>query len=129
MAYQEKHNLTFKGKPVEILNKLSEEQGMLRQTLLFTGLEVCAYNINRKQKDLKLYEFGKTYYKNPDKYKEDEFLALYITGNRETENWQHKTQATSYYDLAQHVHHILVKTGIANVKQENTNDPAIRIWC
>ena len=62
LAYQEKHNLSFKGKPVEILNKLSEEQGVLRQTLLFTGLEACSYNINRKQKDLKLYEFGKTYF-------------------------------------------------------------------
>ena len=62
LAYQEKHNLTFKGRPVEILNKLSEEQGVLRQTLLFTGLEACSYNINRKQKDLKLYEFGKTYF-------------------------------------------------------------------
>jgi len=122
VAYQEKHNLSFKGKPVEILNKLSEEQGVLRQTLLFTGLEACSYNINRKQKDLKLYEFGKTYYFESGAYKEEEFLALYITGNRETDNWQHKSQATSYYDLAQHVHHILVKTGIANIKQQKAND-------
>ena len=63
LAYQQKHNLRFTGSPVEILNKLSEEQGILRQTMLFTGLEVCAYNINRKQKDLKLFEFGKIYYK------------------------------------------------------------------
>jgi phenylalanyl-tRNA synthetase beta chain len=125
VAYQEKHNLKFKGKPVEILNKLSEEQGVLRQTLLFTGLEACSYNINRKQKDLKFYEFGKTYYFESGAYKEDEFLALYLTGNRETENWQHKTQATSYYDLAQHVHHILVKTGIINIKQQDASDPLL----
>jgi phenylalanyl-tRNA synthetase beta chain len=125
VAYQDKHKLTFKGKPVEILNKLSEEQGVLRQTLLFTGLEACSYNINRKQKDLKFYEFGKIYYYESGVYKEDEFLALYITGNRETENWQHKTQATSYYDLAQHVHHILVKTGISNIKQQNAGDPEL----
>jgi phenylalanyl-tRNA synthetase beta chain len=55
--------LNFTGEPIEILNKLSEEQGILRQTMLFTGLEVCAYNINRKQKDLKLFEFGKIYFK------------------------------------------------------------------
>jgi phenylalanyl-tRNA synthetase beta chain len=125
VAYQDKHKLTFKGKPVEILNKLSEEQGVLRQTLLFTGIEACSYNINRKQKDLKFYEFGKIYYYESGVYKEDEFLALYITGNRETENWQHKTQATSYYDLAQHVHHILVKTGISNIKQQNAGDPVL----
>jgi phenylalanyl-tRNA synthetase beta chain len=120
-AYQEKNKLSFKGKPVEILNKLSEEQGVLRQTLLFTGLEACAYNINRKQKDLKFFEFGKTYYHDGG-YKEEEFLALYVTGNRESENWQQKTLAASYYDIAQHVHHILVKTGIVNIKQENIND-------
>jgi phenylalanyl-tRNA synthetase beta chain len=95
---------------------------VLRQTLLFTGLEACSYNINRKQKDLKLYEFGKTYYYESGAYKEEEFLALYITGNREPENWQHPSQATSYYDLAQHVHHILVKTGIVNIQQQKAND-------
>jgi phenylalanyl-tRNA synthetase beta chain len=121
-AYQQKHNLSFPGEPVEILNKLSEEQGILRQTLLFTGLEVCAYNVNRKQKDLKLYEFGKIYWKENGSYKEEERLALYITGNRETENWQHKTQAVSYYDLAQQVNHILLKSGLNNVRQENIQD-------
>jgi phenylalanyl-tRNA synthetase beta chain len=121
-AYQQKHQLTFKGEAVEILNKLSEEQGILRQTLLFTGLEVCAYNINRKQKDLKLYEFGKIYYRIEGNYSEEERLALYITGNRETENWQHKTLPVSYYDLAQQVSHILQKSGILDVKQESIND-------
>ncbi|SKC79069.1 phenylalanine--tRNA ligase subunit beta [Ohtaekwangia koreensis] len=121
-SYQQKHKLTFKGEPVEILNKLSEEQGILRQTLLFTGLEVCAYNINRKQKDLKLYEFGKIYYKDSGKYREEERLVLYITGNVETENWRHKTQPVSYYDLAQHVQNILQKSGVTNLKQETIND-------
>jgi phenylalanyl-tRNA synthetase beta chain len=121
-SYQQKHKLTFKGEPVEILNKLSEEQGILRQTLLFTGLEVCAYNINRKQKDLKLYEFGKIYYKDGGKYREEERLVLYITGNVETENWRHKTQPVSYYDLAQHIQNVLQKSGVTNLKQETIND-------
>lgn len=116
-AYQQKNQLTFVGDPVEILNKLSEEQGILRQTMLFTGLEVCAYNINRKQKDLKLFEFGKIYFKD-NGYQEEERLALYMTGNIETENWQHKTQSVTYHDLAQHVTHILLKAGVKDVKQE-----------
>ncbi|HKZ37064.1 MAG TPA: phenylalanine--tRNA ligase subunit beta, partial [Chryseolinea sp.] len=120
--YQQRHNLTFTGDSVEILNKLSEEQGVLRQTLLFTGLEVCAYNINRRQKDLKLFEFGKIYYKEGNQYQEEERLALYVTGDVQTENWQRKSQAISYYDLAQHVHHIVVKSGILNVQQEKIND-------
>jgi phenylalanyl-tRNA synthetase beta chain len=121
-AYQQKHNLSFSGEPVEILNKLSEEQGVLRQTLLFTGLEVCAYNINRRQKDLKLYEFGKIYWKEAGVYKEEEKLALFISGNMETENWQHETRAASYYDLAQQVQHVLIKSGLNNVKQEKVQD-------
>jgi len=121
-AYQEKHKLSFEGETVAILNKLSEEQGVLRQTMLFTGLEVCAYNINRKQKDLKLYEFGKVYCRKEGKYIERERLALYITGNLETETWQHPVKAVGYYDLAQHIHNIFQKTGIREIKQEAQAD-------
>jgi len=131
-AYQQKHALKFNGEPVEILNKLSEEQGILRQTMLFTGLEVCAHNINRRQKDLKLYEFGKIYWKNAEastpedataSYKEEERLALYMTGNIETENWQHKPHSVTYFDLAQQVAHLLEKSSVENLKQEKLNDP------
>jgi phenylalanyl-tRNA synthetase beta chain len=121
-AYQQKHKLDFKGETVEILNKLSEEQGVLRQSMLFTGLEVCAYNINRKQKDLKLYEFGKTYHKLNSKYQEVENVALYLTGNIETENWQRKTQSVTYYDLAQNVTNILSKSGLKEIKQQSIAD-------
>lgn len=120
-AYTVRHNLTFEGRPVEMLNKLSEEQGILRQTMLFTGLEVCAHNINRKQKDLKLFEFGKVYWKTDSgAYQEEERLALYLTGNFETENWQHQTRAISYFDVAQQVSHILQKSGLADIKQVET---------
>lgn len=121
-AYQDRHNLKFEGDTVEILNKLSEEQGILRQTMLFTGLEVCAYNINRRQKDLKLYEFGKVYCRKDGRYQETDRLVLYVSGNVETENWQHKVQPAGYYDLAQHVHNIFQKTGIKEIKQEACAD-------
>lgn len=130
-AYQQKHNLIFSGSPVEIVNKLSEEQGILRQTMLFTGLEVCSYNINRKQKDLKLYEFGKIYWKNEaadsseakTTYKEEERLALYLSGNFETENWQQKARTVTYFDLAQQVVQLLEKSTIENYKLEKLDDP------
>lgn len=122
-AYQQKHKLTFIGEPVEMLNKLSEEQGILRQTMLFTGLEVCAHNINRKQKDLKLYEFGKVYNRLDGKFYEDERLALYISGNFETENWQRKTNPVSFYDMGQFIHQLLIKAGWQDVKQRTVNDP------
>jgi phenylalanyl-tRNA synthetase beta chain len=80
---------------------------------------------------LKLYEFGKTYWKNEadheDKkntaYQEDERLALYVTGNFETENWQNKSRSVTYFDLAQHVVQLLEKSSIENLKQETLNDP------
>jgi phenylalanyl-tRNA synthetase beta chain len=121
-SYQARHNLSFHGDAIEILNKLSEEQGMMRQTMLFTGLEVCSYNINRKQRDLKLFEFGKIYYKREGKYREEERLALYMTGNIETENWRHPTQPTTYYDISQYVHHILIKSGLEGLHPETTQD-------
>lgn len=127
-VYQQKHKLSFEGEPVEIVNKLSEEQGILRQTMLFTGLEVCSYNINRKQKDLKLFEFGKIYWKVVDhqtnnKYQEEGRLAIYLTGSFESENWQSKTRSVTYYDLAQQVAHVLQRSSLENLKQEPLSDP------
>ena len=121
-SYQQRLGLTFPGDPVEILNKLSEEQGILRQTMLFTGLEVCAYNLNRRQRDLKLFEFGKVYYSKDDKYHEEERLALYLTGLLETENWQRETKSVSFFDLAQQVSHIITRTG-AQTEQAVITDP------
>ncbi|MDL5050116.1 phenylalanine--tRNA ligase subunit beta [Oscillatoria amoena NRMC-F 0135] len=121
-GYQQKHNLVFNGQPVEILNKLSEEQGILRQSLLFTGLEVCAYNINRKQKDLKLFEFGKVYHKEGSRYFEEERLGLFITGNSETENWQNKPREIVYHDIAQFVNQVIQKSGVVGIQQEIVDD-------
>lgn len=121
--YQNKFNLTFEGDAVEMLNKLSEEHGILRQTMLFTGLEVCAYNLNRKQRDLKLFEFGKIYYQEGDTYHEEDRLALYLTGLLETENWQRESKPVTYFDLAQQVSHILARSGIDDVEQVPLDDP------
>lgn len=104
-------------RPVEIMNKLSEEQGLLRQTLLFSGLEVCAHNINRKQKDLKLFEFGKIYGKGTN-YWEEERLSIFMTGLAQPQNWQYQSKPVTYYDLAKQVANVLEKSGLP-VKQEN----------
>ena len=60
----------------------------MRQSLLFSGLESVAYNINRKNNALKLYEFGKTYHKYNEKYQEDKHLTLFVTGNRTKDSWK-----------------------------------------
>jgi len=105
------------GQPVEIMNKLSEEQGVMRQTLLFSGLEVCAHNINRKQKDLKLFEFGKIYGKNND-FWEEERLSIFMTGLAQPPNWQYPPKPVTYFDLAKQAANVIEKSGLA-VKQEN----------
>jgi len=109
-AYQEKHGLRFSGEPVEILNKLSEEQGILRQTMLFTGLEVAAHNFNRKQSALKCYEFGRIYSKQGSKYEEEDRLALYVAGQRGAESWLVPQRSVQYHDVLQHCVQVLEKS-------------------
>jgi phenylalanyl-tRNA synthetase beta chain len=114
---------------VIILNKLSEELEAMRPTLLFSGLEVIAYNLNRKQSDLKLFEFGKIYKKNPEKlqdsqsknpvlaqYSEKNRISVFIQGNQTAETWQHKAKPTQYHDLAQVIMGILQKSGAEQLK-------------
>jgi len=125
MVYRDRIKTT--GEAVEIVNKLSEEQGILRQTMLFSGLEVCAYNINRKQKVLKLFEFGKIYGKTTGQeglknYFEEDRLSIWLTGQYETENWQNKTREVHFHDLAQTVTSVLSLATIGRTKEEPIAD-------
>ncbi len=72
---------------VELLNPLSKDLEVMRQSLLVGGLESLAFNINRKNQDLRFYEFGKTYHKKGNKYQERKHLCLFITGKQQRENW------------------------------------------
>ncbi|HMJ71040.1 MAG TPA: phenylalanine--tRNA ligase subunit beta [Cyclobacteriaceae bacterium] len=118
-----KYDIGSEGEPVQILNKLSEEQAVMRTSMLFTGLEVCSFNINRKQKDLKLFEFGKVYSKANGKYLERDRLALYITGQYEADNWQRKGRPVSYHDLSRFVANVVAKSAVTKVKMEKITDP------
>ncbi len=112
------------GQSVEVLNKLSEDLGVLRQTLLFSGLEALAHNINRRQKDLRFFEFGKTYHKINEKYVEKNRLALFITGQSTSESWQGKSQTVAFHDLSAAVQKVLVKLNVKNfeIKSMENND-------
>lgn len=96
---------------VRIVNYNSEELDVLRQTLVFSGLEVLRRNINRRNKDLKLYELGKVYAKAGGKYREQQQLALFVTGNRQAETWQQPSQKAGFHDLAGLVQQVLLKMG------------------
>jgi phenylalanyl-tRNA synthetase beta chain len=99
---------------VEVLNKLSEDLGVMRQTLLFSGLEVLAYNLNRRQNDLKFFEFGKTYHRTSDekglgKFEENTRLSVFLTGNKQSDSWQEAKKSLTFNELATSVQQILQK--------------------
>jgi phenylalanyl-tRNA synthetase beta chain len=96
-------------KYVSILNPISESLNVLRQTLLLTGLEAVAHNINRKQSDLKFFEFGKTYHKEGQKYVETNRLGIWLTGSIEAINWIRKPQEVTFQDMHAILHKVLHK--------------------
>ncbi len=95
------------GQPVPILNYLSEDLSVMRQSMVFQGLETLAYNVNRQQGNLKLFEFGKTYHKVGEKYVEKEHLCVWMTGDALDESWRQPSQVVQYHDLATAVQRIL----------------------
>ena len=119
-SYLQKFPEITLGKEVEILNKLSEDLGAMRQTLLFSGLEVLSYNINRKQKDLKLFEFGKTYHLLEAKYIENKHLGIFISGDVHEESWINKSKNVSFHDLTLTVEKILTKTKVKKYESRET---------
>ncbi|WP_297335724.1 phenylalanine--tRNA ligase subunit beta [Algoriphagus sp.] len=98
---------------VEIYNKLSEDLGVMRQTLLFSGLEVLAHNINRRQTDLKLFEFGTVYQKREGSYQEGRRLAIFHSGNRSAESWIEPAKPFAFADLYATIEQILDKLTIS----------------
>jgi len=101
---------------VEILNPLSSDLKVMRQSLLFSGLESVGYNINRKNNALKLYEFGKTYHKYNDKYQEDKHLTLFVTGNRTKESWKTTAQNSDFFYVKGIISSLLERVGVTNIK-------------
>ncbi len=97
---------------VEILNPLSGDLSVLRQTLLFGGLESISYNINRRNKDLKLFEFGKTYHKMLNNYEEHKHFALFMTGNSINPSWNAKQKDSDFFEFKGYITSILDRLGI-----------------
>jgi phenylalanyl-tRNA synthetase beta chain len=114
---------------VKMLNPLSNDLNVLRGDLLFGALETLAYNINRKQSDLKLFEFGKTYgvSANADfPYYEEKKLSLIITGNLYQENHSGKNDKSDFHYLKAAVERLLQKLGIINFKLEEVTQPHLQ---
>lgn len=111
-SYVEKSGFLDASKSVEIYNKLSEDLGVMRQTLLFSGLEVLAHNINRRQTDLKCFEFGTIYSKAETGYQENRRLAIFHSGNRSAESWIEPSKGFGFADIYSIVEKILEKLNV-----------------
>jgi len=96
---------------VMILNPLSADLSALRQSLLFSGLEALSYNINRRNGDLKLFEFGKSYHKFPSGYEEQKHLTLFLTGDRGIESWTNPQKPTDFFMFKGYVNTIFSRLG------------------
>lgn len=108
---------------VEIVNPLSEELAIMRETLLYGALEVIQYNQNRQNEDLALYEFGKTYWKKVNQegktsYKEKQWLTMFITGAKQALHWETKQSATTLFTLSKEVERLANLLGIKGEVKE-----------
>jgi phenylalanyl-tRNA synthetase beta chain len=113
-------------KTVRLLNNLSAEHNIMRPSMLETGLESVAHNLNRKNNDLQFFEFGKTYSTSgPGKYDETDHLCLYVTGNSVPSSWKGKGQAADLYYLKGVVGNLLQLTGIRNVEWSALSHPKL----
>jgi phenylalanyl-tRNA synthetase beta chain len=103
---------------VTMLNPLSNDLSAMRQSLLFSGLEAVSYNINRRNSDLRLFEFGKTYHKLPSGYDEPKHLTLFVSGNRNEESWTSATKPTDFFLFKGYVSSILERLGIRKIQNK-----------
>lgn len=109
---------------IEMLNPLSTDLSFLRASMIESGLGTILHNINRKQQNLKLFEFGKVYsYDSKEEgFEEQQRLALFITGNINRENWKSTAQPSGFFDAKGIVYSIFDRLGLTNVKETGITD-------
>ena len=105
---------------VRIMNPLSQDLAIMRQTLLYGGLESIEHNVKRKAQNLRFFEFGNVYFFDPEKndddpmraYKEEQMMGLWVTGKRVEGSWAHPDEESTYYELSAYVQRILQRIGM-----------------
>lgn len=130
VSYYENSELLPLANCVKLMNPLSNDLGVMRQTLLYGGLESIAHNVNRKMPDLKFYEFGNIYKFSPEKefnaekplaqYSERMELGLWITGRKEQPSWNVKAEEATVYDLMGIVNNIFSRLGLPSAAIAST---------
>jgi phenylalanyl-tRNA synthetase beta chain len=134
-SYYENNSVHPIESAVKLFNPLSNDLGSMRQTLLYGGLESIAHNANRKNPDLRLYEFGNCYFfngsslkENPVRnYREEEHLGIFVTGDKEAANWSNPANKTSFFLLKSYAENILKRLGfsVLNLKSEGFSNELI----
>jgi len=133
-AYYEGHNAYPAENCVKIMNPLSTDLNVMRQTLLFGGLESIQHNVNRKRQNLRFFEFGNVYTFTPEKqndddpmqaYKEQYHCSLLVTGKRVEGSWAHQNEDSTFFELSAYVENILRRIGLKpgmTVRKKSEND-------
>ena len=133
-AYYDNSNAWQAENSVKIMNPLSSDLSVMRQTLLFGGLESIEHNAKRKNGNLRFFEFGNVYHFDPERkndenpmaaYNEQYHLGLWLTGKRVEGSWAHPDEDSSFYELEAYVENILSRIGLnqgATVRKKSQND-------
>ncbi|WP_266202951.1 phenylalanine--tRNA ligase subunit beta [Pontibacter kalidii] len=107
---------------VNVVNYNSEDLDVLRKSMVFSGLEVLRRNINRRQRDLKLFELGKVYEQQDGAYNESRRLSLYMTGSVTAESWKQPSIKAAFHDLAGVVQNVLRKLNAGDFEVQNLQE-------
>ncbi len=113
-----------KAQAITMLNPLSNDLSVMRQSMLFGALEAVSHNINRKRQHLRLFEFGKTYHQfTAEKRAEHKHLVLLATGNRERDSWTGATQKSDFFYVRGMIENVLQRLGINDIRPIPVNQP------
>lgn len=133
-AYYDERNAFKAENCVRIMNPLSTDLNVMRQTLLFGGLESIEHNTKRKNANLRFFEFGNVYHFDPERknsdnpmaaYNEDNHLALWLTGKRVEGSWAHPDEDSTFFELEAYVENIMRRIGVQpgmTVRKKSDND-------
>ncbi len=121
LAYSKKEE-----EAVQILNPLSSDLNAMRQSLLQPALESVAYNINRKNSDIKFYEFGKTYHLIEGKYVERPRLLIVLSGAKQSEQWNHQSTPSTFYNLKAAVDAVVKRLGLSSFQTAELTEESVQ---
>lgn len=136
--YAERFDFINENETIKLLNPLSTELNAMRQSLLFSGLENVERNVNNKNANLRLFEFGKTYHLDPAterdadvtlRYRERQELAMFVTGKKNEDSWNHKGEDLDFFYLKNMIDNVLVKVNFPTQKLKISQTGEARMFC